>query len=119
MTRYNKNIGDWGEDLAVGFLRRRGFDIIERNFHTTQGEIDIVAQKGGDYYFVEVKTRLDMALATDLAIHPLKQYRLAKAVKEYCYRRNIGGVGIITAGIIVLPNKIKKTVKIRYVVLRY
>ncbi len=104
--------------MAVGFLRRRGFSVIDRNFHTTQGEIDIVAKKSGDYYFVEVKTRINIELATDLAIHPLKQYRLSKAIKEYCYRRNIAGVGIITAGIIILPDRQKKTVKIRWVILR-
>ena len=118
MTRYRKNIGDWGEGIAAGFLQRRGFEIVERNFHTTQGEIDIVARKGGDYYFVEVKTRHDADLATDLAINPLKLYRLSKAIKEYCYRRDIGGVGLILAGIIILPDKARKTVKIRYVILR-
>ena len=48
--RYRKNVGDWGEDIAVGFLRRRKFEIVERNFHTPAGEIDIVAKYGGDYY---------------------------------------------------------------------
>lgn len=118
MGRYRKDVGDWGEGMAVDFLQRRGFRIIERNFHTTQGEIDIVALKGGDYYFVEVKTRLSRALATDLAIHPLKRYRIGKAVKEYCYRRNIFNAGLIIAGIIVLPDKERMTVKIRFAVIR-
>lgn len=117
-VRYKKNIGDWGEDIAADYLKRKGFEIVDRNYHTTQSEIDIVAKNGGDYYFIEVKTRTDPALATDLAIHPLKAYRVSKAIKEYCFRKNIGGVGVIMAGIIVLPDKLKKTVKIRYFLLK-
>ena len=55
MTRQNKNLGDWGEAQACSFLERHGFKIIERNYHTTMGEIDVIATKGDDYYFVEVK----------------------------------------------------------------
>lgn len=111
-------IGEWGEDIAVNFLRRHGFEIIERNFHTVYGEIDIVAKHGGDYYFVEVKTRRDPALANDLTIGARKRQFMERAMKKYCLRRNIGEAGLITAGIIIWPNKIKKTVKIRFVILR-
>ena len=118
MTRYKKNIGDWGEGIAVSFLRRRGFEVIEQNYHTTQGEIDIVARQGGDYYFVEVKTRRDAALATDLAISREKTRRLQHAVRHYCFHRDIGGVGIILAGVIILVDKKSKSVKIRFAVMR-
>lgn len=118
MSRYKKNVGDWGEGIAVSFLRRRGFEIIEQNYHTTQGEIDIVARQGGDYYFVEVKTRRDAELATDLAISREKIRRLEHAAKHYCFRRNVGGVGIILAGIIILADKKTKSVKIRFAVIR-
>ena len=72
MEGRKKIFGKWGEDLAVKFLIGRGFKVIERNFFTTVGEIDIIAKKGDDYYFVEVKTRLDSELATDLSITPTK-----------------------------------------------
>jgi putative endonuclease len=116
--RYRKNVGDWGENTAVDFLLRRGFSIIERNFQTTQGEIDIVAKHGDDYYFVEVKTRRQNFLANDLAISGIKKQRLEKAVKSYCYRRDIKNVGLILVGMIILVNKIKKTVSIRYAIMR-
>lgn len=118
MGRGRLRLGEWGEDLAVNFLRRHNFEIIERNFHTVYGEIDIVAKFGGDYYFVEVKTRRDPALATDLAIGAKKRLFMERAMKKYCLRRQIGDTGLITAGIIVLPDRIKKTVKIRFVILR-
>ena len=68
MSRRNKNLGDWGEEKACGFLERHGFRVVERNYHATTGEIDIVAEKGGDYYFVEVKTRHAEEFAKDLSI---------------------------------------------------
>lgn len=118
MTRYLKIIGDWGEEQACFFLRRNGFEIVERNFHTPAGELDIVAKKGGDYYFIEVKTRQNTAMANDLAISFIKKRRLEKSVKSYCYRRGIVNVSLIMAGLIVFVDKWKKTANFRFVVLQ-
>jgi putative endonuclease len=49
-------LGNRGEDLAVSFLKKRGYRIRERNFYTRWGEIDIVAEKGGRLHLVEVRT---------------------------------------------------------------
>jgi len=117
MDRRLKNIGDWGEEQACFFLRRKGFEIVERNFHTPAGELDIVAVKGGDYYFVEVKTRQSSIFANDLAISYIKKRRLEKSVKSYCYRRGIANVSLIMAGLIVHVDKWKKKVNFRFVVL--
>ncbi len=108
MTRRNKDLGDWGESQACGFLKRQGFKVVERNFHTTTGEIDIVAERGGDYYFVEVKTRRAGELASDLAVTPEKRRRFKKAVRVYCYRRNIGETGIVMAGLLVVVDPLAK-----------
>lgn len=48
--------GKIGEEKAVQFLRRKGYKILERNFFTRYGEIDIVAEKEGVIVFVEVKS---------------------------------------------------------------
>ena len=52
-----KDLGVWGEDRAVRYLRLRGYRVLERNFRCRQGEIDIIARKGGFIVFVEVKLR--------------------------------------------------------------
>lgn len=52
-----EGLGAWGEAKAAGFLRRRGYEIIERNFSCRAGEIDIIARKKDFIVFVEVKTR--------------------------------------------------------------
>lgn len=112
-----KNIGDWGENQACLFLARKGFTIVERNYHAVAGEIDIVAQTGGDYYFVEVKTRAAGELANDLAITASKKYKLNKTVKDYCYRRGITEGSLIFAGIIVTFDRITKRVSFRFAVM--
>ncbi len=52
-----KDIGNKGEDLAVKFLRQKGYLIVEKNFKTKFGEIDIIAKDNNTIVFVEVKTR--------------------------------------------------------------
>jgi putative endonuclease len=49
--------GKKGEDLAVAYLKGKGYRIIERNYKCLFGEIDIVAQDGNTVVFVEVKSR--------------------------------------------------------------
>ena len=56
MTDY-KRFGYKAEDLAVEFLRRKGYDIVAVNYATFFGEIDIVARHKGITVFVEVKAR--------------------------------------------------------------
>ena len=53
----NVNKGKWGEELAAGYLRDKGYQIIFRNFYSKYGELDIVAKRNNLLVFVEVKTR--------------------------------------------------------------
>ncbi len=57
MKQENKKTGNLGEDLAAEFLKKKGYKIMERNFSTRFGEIDIIANKNGVTVFVEVKTK--------------------------------------------------------------
>lgn len=50
-------IGNYAEDAAVDFLRKKGFMILERNWRSGQCEIDIIAQHWDTIHFVEVKSR--------------------------------------------------------------
>lgn len=56
----NKLLGARGEDAAVAFLVRQGFEILERNWRCKMGEADIIADDNGCLVFVEVKTRSDI-----------------------------------------------------------
>lgn len=56
MVTERRKTGDIGEEVAVEFLQRKGFKVLERNFRKPWGEIDIIAEKYGEVRFVEVKT---------------------------------------------------------------
>jgi len=56
-TDLRHDLGQRGEQLAAEHLARRGFQIIERNYRTRWGELDIVAFDGSTLAFCEVKTR--------------------------------------------------------------
>ena len=51
------NTGKLGEDLATAFLIKKGNTIVERNYHSRWGEIDIIAEQAPYIVFAEVKTR--------------------------------------------------------------
>lgn len=55
--------GQWGEDRAAAFLRRRFWRIVERNFSCRMGEIDLIARNRHYVIFVEVKLRQDASFA--------------------------------------------------------
>ena len=57
MPNENKQTGLWGEDIAVAYLRDKGYEILQRNFTRRVGEIDIIARDGKTVVFVEVKLR--------------------------------------------------------------
>ena len=59
-----KEVGSRGEKLAVDFLKRRGYKIIQRNFRCREGEIDIIAQQGDCLVFVEVRTKKGSGFGT-------------------------------------------------------
>lgn len=59
MAVLKRELGDWGEEKAVNYLRWRGWHIVERNFSCRLGEIDIIASRFNVLAFVEVKLRRD------------------------------------------------------------
>ena len=84
MSLLKRLLGREGEDLAARFLEKRGYRILDRNYSTRSGEIDLVALHEGAVVFVEVKTRTSNAFgAPELAVDPRKQRRMVKAALGY------------------------------------
>ncbi|QRN83910.1 YraN family protein [Chloroflexota bacterium] len=54
---YQQQVGRQGEDIAVDYLQERGYHILDRNYHSRFGEVDLVAEIDGVIVFVEVKAR--------------------------------------------------------------
>ena len=82
--REKKELGKRGEDLALRFLKRSGYKIIERNYVCKMGEMDIIAQEKDTLVFVEVKTRTSMDFGPpQLAVNPTKQMQLSKVALNF------------------------------------
>jgi putative endonuclease len=83
MAEHNE-LGKLGEELAVEFLQKAGYSILETNWTFQKAEIDIIAQKNTILAIVEVKTRssIDFGLPQDF-INPKKMQLLVKAANEY------------------------------------
>lgn len=79
-----KITGDMGEELAVKYLKKKKYKILNNNYKTKSGEIDIIAQKDDYIVFVEVKTRGKNSLITPAeAVDKAKQEKLIKTAFEY------------------------------------
>jgi putative endonuclease len=82
-----RGVGQRGEDLAYEFLKKKGYKLLERNFKSPLGEIDIIAREGKTLAFIEVKTRLSADFGTaKWAVGPQKQRKLSMVALEYIKR---------------------------------
>ena len=83
MAQHNQ-LGKKGEQMAVDFLTKRGYDIVERNYRFDKAEVDIIAKKESTLAIIEVKTRStsDFGDPQDF-VKPKQIQRLVKAVDEY------------------------------------
>ncbi|MGI6129848.1 MAG: YraN family protein [bacterium] len=87
MKRNKQKMGQLGEDFAVTYLKRLGYRILERNFRCRLGEIDIIAKKGKELVFVEVKTRSSCRFGHPQdAVTPAKQAKL-RTVASFFLKR--------------------------------
>lgn len=76
--------GDAAEERAYRHLEEAGLTIVERNFRTPGGEIDIVARKGDTLVFVEVRSREDADFGTpEETVTPAKRRRIVFAARRY------------------------------------
>ena len=82
-------LGARGERLAAEHLVRRGYEILERNYRTRWGELDIVAYDGRTLAFCEVKTRRQAFRAGTPfdAIGPRKCARIRRIVSHWLHER--------------------------------
>lgn len=79
--------GEWGEGMAQRYLKKCGYRILECNFRTRFGEIDIIAETGKYIVFAEVKTRRnDSFAAAREHVTAAKQQRLIAAAEGWLQR---------------------------------
>ena len=79
--------GAWGEAVAAAYLRKKGYRIVQQNFSTRFGEIDLIVQDARYIVFVEVKTRKsDRFGAAREAVDLHKQRRLIATAEQWLQR---------------------------------
>ena len=99
-TSEAQKIGEIGENIAVKFLVKHNFSILERNYTKKWGEIDIIAEKEDKIYFIEVKSvsrsNLDSVSQETLDqykpednMHPWKLKRMARTIQTYLLSKKI------------------------------
>ena len=76
--------GAWGEDLALRYLTRRGYTLVERNYRKRRGEIDLIVRNEGILVFVEVKLRRSTSFGGPLeAVTARKQATIRSLAEQY------------------------------------
>lgn len=90
MGKARVKVGRRGEDLAADELARRGYEIVERNWHCRIGEVDIVTRRDGAWTFFEVRTRRGRAFGTpEASITPAKQQRMIAVARLYLAEHDV------------------------------
>jgi putative endonuclease len=90
MVNERQRFGQAREQMAADFLERNGYRILERNYRTRVGEIDIIARHKGVLVFIEVKARRSGSYGPPKrAVTPAKQRKISMAA--LLYLKNNGG----------------------------
>lgn len=84
-------MGKAGEQIAVAYLKKKGYRICETNFRCPLGEIDVVARDNrGELVFVEVKTRTSRDLGyPEQAVGIKKQRKLSQLAAWYMQQQKV------------------------------
>jgi putative endonuclease len=99
-TSKTQKTGEIGENIAVRFLMKHNFIILDRNYTKKWGEIDVIAEKNGKIHFIEVKSiskpSLDIVTHETLDqyhpednMHPWKLKRLSRTIQTYLISEKI------------------------------
>lgn len=104
-TSPTQKTGEIGETVAVRFLEKKGFQIVERNYTVRSGEVDIVAREKNQYFFCEVKavnvSRQRETWPVWQNFTPAKLRRLQQTAQLYAKQRGLALGQIALMGITV------------------
>ena len=90
-----RELGNLGEEQVAGYLRRRGWEILERNYRFAGREIDIIARAGDVIVFIEVKKRNQSRWGRGVeAVDFRKRRRIAGVAAHYLSARSLTEVNV-------------------------
>jgi putative endonuclease len=89
------SLGDRGETAACGFLKEKGYEIVEKNYKCKIGEIDVIARRNGRLAFIEVKTRTSSQRGVPQeAVDLKKQEKIFKLAAWYLKDKKLGEIPV-------------------------
>ncbi len=113
MSKHNE-LGVKGEILALEYLEKKGYTILEINWRFKKTEVDIIAKEGKDLVIVEVKTRNSDSFGfPEEAVGKEKQKNLAIATEEYLEQNNLSMDLRFDVISITINNKVPKIFHIK------
>lgn len=113
MKTKRQKFGEQGEALAVRRLKKAGYKIIETNYRTRLGEIDIIAKEKDTLVFVEVKSRRSVHFGSPKwAITPKKQKKISMVALHYLKATNQSSARARFDVVAVMSNRDKPQVDI-------
>ena len=90
MTQKRLQFGREGESAAIAFLKKEGYRILEKNFRSKLGEIDVIAEQAGVIVFIEVKARSDHEFGHPFdALTPTKQKKIIQTTQSFLVQKRI------------------------------
>lgn len=91
--REKKELGKIGEEIAIRFLKKKGYRILERNYVCKMGEMDVIAREKDTLAFIEVKTRTSTTFGPpQLAVNQTKQMQLSKVALYFLKEKRLEDV---------------------------
>jgi len=109
-------LAKWGETLARTYLENNQIDILESNFRTNSGEIDLIGKKFDRYIFFEVKTRQTINYGyPEEAVTTEKINRIEEVAWEYFELNNIGDVNWQIDIISIIRNPASNKYEIKWI----
>lgn len=86
----NRIVGSVHEAFVCSYIKNRGMQVLERNYRSRQGEIDIIAKDGRYFVFIEVKYRRNKQKGFPLeAVGYAKQKRISQTAYYYLYSHGL------------------------------
>jgi len=82
-------VGKTGEELALTFLKEKGYEILHTNLRLEKVEVDIIAKDKNQIVFVEVKTRSSAMVEPEKAVNKSKQKNLQRAAEIFLEERQL------------------------------
>lgn len=113
MTRA-KTLGNYGESLAAEYLRRHGYEVIHNNYRSGRLELDLVARKGRQTIFFEVKTiSQNQDSRGEIPLTSRQISNLKRGLSAYCIKNRIDLDAVRLDLLIVSVDRENKSVRFK------